>query len=169
MAETLLRIETTRFGPIEVQREELIHFPEGLIGFGQFKDYVILEHPGGGPFMWLQAVEAAHLAFVICDPLLFKPDYKVSVKKEDLDSIHIEEIGDGVVVVILVVPRNPKEITANLQGPLVINHVERLGKQLVLTGPEYTTKYQVFQDKAGTVPEASQDAPGGPADEGRAG
>ena len=50
----------------------------------------------------------------------------------------------ALVIVILVVPRDPWGITANLQGPLVINTRERLGIQLVLNVPEYTTRHLVF-------------------------
>ncbi len=139
-----MKFFTTRFGELEVQEKDIITFPRGLIGFPDAARYVVIDHPGGGPFRWLQAVDRPETAFAVTDPLLFFPDYRVPVSSEDLKDIRIADPADGVVVVILVVPRDPWKITANLQGPVVINTRERLGVQLVLTSPEYSTKHCIF-------------------------
>ncbi|MBI4576441.1 MAG: flagellar assembly protein FliW, partial [Planctomycetes bacterium] len=140
-----MKIETTRFGSLEVPESEVVTFPSGLVGFGDVHQYVFIDHPGGGPFRWMQAVQVPNLAFVVCDPLLFKPDYEVKVHQDELASIEIEDIADGAVVVILVVRKDPRQMTANLQGPIVVNLRRRLAKQLILSGPEYTTRYAIFQ------------------------
>lgn len=143
-----IEIETTRFGKVTVEEENIIFFPEGLIGFGPFKRYVILPNPSGGPFQWLQSVESPGLAFVICDPLTFKPDYKVNVRREDLSSIRIRDVEQGAVTVIVVIPRGgtPQDMTANLKGPIIININDRLAKQVILSGDEYEVKYPVFKE-----------------------
>src|ERR1041385_18072 len=104
-------VETTRFGTIEVPEDRIITFPHGLIGFPDVRSFVRLPNPSGGPFEWLQAVDAPAPAFVITDPRLFLPDYTVAVRAEDLRPIGIESMEDGTVVVILVVPRDPRRIT----------------------------------------------------------
>ena len=83
-------------------------------------------------------------AFAITDPVLFFPHYLAPVTAEELGEIGIESPEDGVLAVILAVPRGPCCITANLLGPLVINAKERLAMQLVLNVPEYTTKHRIF-------------------------
>ena len=140
-----MKVSTTRFGEIQVREEDIIHFPSGLIGFPELKRYAIIDHPGGGPFRWLQAIDSPERAFVITDPLIFFPDYKVSVTAESLKEISIKDPSDGIVVVILVVPGDPWRITANLQGPIVINAKDRMAMQLVLSAPEYSTKHLLFQ------------------------
>ena len=40
----MLTIKTTRFGEVEVDKNLEIHFPDGLLGFPEEKDYVIFEH-----------------------------------------------------------------------------------------------------------------------------
>jgi len=139
-----MRVKTTRFGEIEVRKEDIITFPRGLIGFPGLRQYVVIDHPGGGPFRWLQSIENPGIAFVITDPLIFFPDYRVPVTAEELAEIKIKDPAEGVVVVILVVPKDPRRITANLQGPIVINVKDRLAMQLVLNVPEYTTKHYLF-------------------------
>jgi flagellar assembly factor FliW len=139
-----MKVPTTRFGEISVREEDVLRFPRGLIGFPDMTRYAIVDHPGDGPFQWLQSLDRPDVAFVITDPLLFFPDYTVPVTPEELGEIGIGSPEEGVVVVILVVPRDPYGITANLQGPLVINARDRLAMQLVLSVPEYTTKHLIF-------------------------
>jgi len=38
-------IKTTRFGEIEVPEEKIIYFSSGMIGFENYKKYVLFEHP----------------------------------------------------------------------------------------------------------------------------
>ncbi|MCR4314996.1 MAG: flagellar assembly protein FliW [Planctomycetes bacterium] len=144
----LIRVTTSRFGEVEIDENTIYEFPEGILGFPGARRYFLLENPSGGPFLWLHAVDSPHLAFIVCDPLTFKPNYKVPVKSEDLENIQLTDIGKAVVLVILVVPEDPRKMTANLQGPVVLNVEMRLGKQLVITGAgaEYTTKYRVLSD-----------------------
>ena len=62
-------VDTTRFGAIDIEESSVIEFPEGLLGFGDCKRYVLLDHPGGnGLFEWLQSVERPELAFCVIDP-----------------------------------------------------------------------------------------------------
>ena len=140
-----MKVQTTRFNEIEVNEKDILFFPNGLIGFPDVKKYVIVDHPGEGPFKWLQSVDDPQRAFVITDPLIFFPEYKVAVHAEHLSEIKVDNPEDGIVVVILVVPGDPWRITANLQGPVVINAKERLGMQMVLNDPVYTTKHTLFQ------------------------
>lgn len=139
-----MKISTTRFGELDIRKEDTITFSQGLIGFPDLRRFVLVDHPGGGPFRWLQAIDQPGTAFAVTDPLIFFPDYRVPVPLESLKDIKITDPADGVVVVILVVPRDPWAISANLQGPVVINTKERLGMQIVLNVPEYTTKHLIF-------------------------
>ena len=139
-----LKLNTTRFGNVEVDDGKILTFPFGLIGFPAIKRYALLDHPGGGPFQWLQAVDVPELAFVVTDPRLFFQGYAVPVRSEQLEAIGICEASEGIVVVILVVPKDPQRITANLMGPIVINLAERLACQLVLDHPGYGTRHALF-------------------------
>jgi flagellar assembly factor FliW len=140
----MLIIETSRFGRVEVEDSAAIDFPDGIVGFRDLRRFVIFDGPEGTPFKWLQAIDRPEFAFVVCDPLLFKPDYRITVSREDLAALKLDGIDDAVVCVILSVPSDPWKITGNLLGPVVFNAEKKLGKQLVLSGTEYTTKFPVF-------------------------
>jgi len=149
----MISIETARFGPIEVDGDALFEFPMGLLGFARQKRFVIVDHRGDSPFKWLQSVDDGSLAFILTDPLFFKPDYHVRVRKGELAVIGPVEEDDLVVSVIMTVPQNPRDMTANLLAPLVFNMANRKGMQLVMTDRRFPVKYQVF-DAEGRSPQA---------------
>ena len=75
-----MRIETTRFGPMEIDEQKIIHFPSGLLGFSETKDFIIFDHDQDVPFKWLQAICEPDLAFLIMEPFTVLPDYHVEIR-----------------------------------------------------------------------------------------
>ena len=61
-------IKTSRFGEIEVQEDQIITIPSGLIGFSEDRRFVIREDEAAKPFLWLQSVDNDALAFVMIEP-----------------------------------------------------------------------------------------------------
>jgi len=140
-----LKIETTRFGQVEIDESLIITIPEGILGFEDLKRFILLDHyDKESPFKWLQSIEDPSLAFVITDPLIFLPDYKAKINKEELVSIQLPEAGKAVIVVIVNIKRDHSEITINLQGPLVINSEKKLAKQCVLPTDDYDLRHVIF-------------------------
>lgn len=139
-----MKISTTRFGEIEIPDAQIYTFPDGILGFADIRGYAVFA-PKAGPFQWLQSTEVPSLAFVVTDPSLFFPEYVVQIRPEDLAALQLSDLGSGVVLVILTVPKNPAEITANLLGPLVFNAKTKLARQVVLTDPKFSTKHRLFQ------------------------
>lgn len=136
-----MKCRSTRFGSFDVADDSIIRFPAGLLGFPDSQRYVILDHDTEAPFKWLQSIDEPGLAFVILDPAIFHTDYHVSVPADILAEMNNEDLA---LAVILTIPSDdPAQITANLRGPLVMNHKTRLGVQLVLS-EEYPTRYPLF-------------------------
>jgi flagellar assembly factor FliW len=138
-----LKINSTRFGIIEVKEKDILNFPEGLVGFASRKKFFIYNKEKNLPFFWLQSMDDPNLAFVICDPLIFYPDYKISVRKEEVSILNVEDPNTLITCVIISISHDPFRMTANLQGPLVINTANRMGKQIVLVDSSYTTRHTV--------------------------
>ena len=139
-----MKFASTRFGNLEVDDRSILTFPTGILGFPDRTKYVILDHDTEAPFKWLHCVEQADLAFVIIDPALFKPDYRVSPSHEALAEIQATGDQDLVVAVLLTIPSDdPGRVTANLRGPLVMNPDSRLCKQVVLA-EDCPTRYPLF-------------------------
>ena len=137
-----MKVQTTRFGQIEADQERTIRFAEGLLGFPDDPDFMLLQTGDEGNFFWLQSVSRPELAFVVCDPRLFVPDYQVPVKAEDFEQMELRDMHDAQVLVI--VNKVGRMLTGNLQGPLVINALNRRGKQLVLSEKKHSTRHPLI-------------------------
>jgi flagellar assembly factor FliW len=140
-----LKIPTRRFGTIEIADDQVVYIPAGLIGFPDRKQYVLLEHKKGSPFVWFQAVDDEDLAFLLIDPLLCKPDYEFLISPEDREALGLPDSCEGVqtLVIVNVTSAGPLEITANLLGPVVMNVKKRLAKQIVLYQSPYSTRFPI--------------------------
>lgn len=139
-----MKINTLRFGIVDIDKSEIIIVPEGIIGFPDIKRYVILDMGKDTPFKLFQAVDEPTVGFVIIDPVLFKPDYTVKVRKEDLYSLSAENLNEIVTAVIVTIPEDLYKMTANLRGPLLINLKSRLARQLVLSDDTYNTRQLII-------------------------
>ena len=153
----MIKVATTRFGEIDVKDNDVIELPAGLIGFPELKRYVLLDHDKDSPFKWLQSLDDGAIAFVLINPLLFKPDYTVEVTEAEVSDLKIESEEDAVISVIITMPSNPQNMTANLKAPLVFNLKNRKGKQVILTNQAYTTRHNIMEEvkKRTTTQEAT--------------
>ena len=142
-----MRINTKRFGELEIDPKNVLTFPNGLLGFKDVRDYILIDPSENSPLKWLQSVDVPELAFVVTDPLLFKPDYEIRIYRTDLEDIEVTDPDHVIQLVIVTVPRDPSKMTANLKGPLLINTENNMGKQLVLDDSEYELKYQLLKNK----------------------
>jgi flagellar assembly factor FliW len=130
---------------MQIEERMIIHFPNGLLGFPDIKNYVIFEHDQDVPFKWLQATDEPALAFVIMDPFLFLPDYQVEIHEQDLQELRVSDTSQVSIFVILTIPAGqPAGMTANLQGPVLVNGENRWAKQLVLTNSQYHTRHPLL-------------------------
>ena len=64
-------VNTTRFGPIEISKEDILNFSEGLLGFNDLEKFVLLDDPNDEIFAWLQSCDEARqsgtFAIIACD------------------------------------------------------------------------------------------------------
>jgi len=146
-------VSTTRFGDVEITEERVITFEQGLLGFPAARRFTLL-HPipdgpapaeggAGVPLYWLQSLERPELAFVVTDPGLFVADYRIALRKDDLEALGL--VGPETGQVLVIVNRYPDCLTANLQGPLVINLETRAGVQCVLADGRWSTRHRLAE------------------------
>ena len=149
-------IKTTRFGDLSVSPEDIIELPKGLIGFTDLKQFVLLDHDKESPFKWLQSLDDGDIAFIIMNPLLIRRDYAVSVTEAEVSELSFEAEEDAVITVILTLPADAKQMTANFKAPLIFNLKNRKGKQVILENQEYGTRHNVVNEMS-SLAENSKD------------
>ena len=136
------RFELTsqRFGTLEFEEEELLHFP-GLPGFPEAKRFLVREHDRETPLAWLICADAPELAFVVVDPWLFAPDYRPVFESHDWEGLGVSQ-QDALQVLVIAQP-DEHGVTLNLAAPLLIGVEKRLGRQAILTDTRYPTRHRV--------------------------
>jgi len=112
-----------------------IIFPLGLLGFPSCRRFTLKRfEPGDGnesPFLVLDSLDQ-ELSFPVIHPDLVSPDYSVPLFPELLDSLGAKSESELVPLVIVTVRDRVENITVNLQGPLLIGVLSRIGMQSVV-------------------------------------
>ncbi len=122
-------IQTSRFGQIDATPEEIIIFPQGLIGFESSRQWLILPDPENSDVAWLQSVAQPQVALPLVSPRKFAPDYKVNVPNRQLSILKIRN--SDRIYVLNVVSKSGKTLTVNLRSPVVVNLTKRLACQVI--------------------------------------
>lgn len=140
-------IETKAYGSVSVSEKQLMDFPDGLYGFEQYRKYALLD-AHRRPFYWLQSLDEVAVAFVLINPYVFRRDFVLDISDDDYEKIGSPKEEDVLVFAVVTIPAEGGGITANLQGPLVINRVRRVGRQAISLDPRWHTKHAVLEEMA---------------------
>lgn len=126
---------------------KIITFPQGLIGLEEYQKFVLNQVSDQSLFQILQSVDDENFGLVVTSPFWFVPDYSF-----ELPDTYVAQLGDQAgleVLVTVTLASDPKDITANLLGPLVINLNSGKGFQVLASDKDYTTKHKISQDAGG--------------------
>lgn len=139
-----MQIQTTRFGSVSIKAEDVLNFPEGLLGFNELRQFVLLDDPSDEIFAWLQSCEEPNIAFPLLEPELFAPNYVVHLTKHDLEVLSLDSSRGARCFAIITIPQDPTLMTANLKAPVVINVAKRLARQCVLQDNQLAIREPIF-------------------------
>ncbi|MBC5646766.1 flagellar assembly protein FliW [Christensenella tenuis] len=140
-----MKIESTRFGEIEINENSIIRFVGGLPGFEELDRYAIIRCDQTEPIQWLQSLDDKDIAIPIVNPFILKPDYEIEVDDDDLDLIETHKEEDLVVLSIMVIPEDITKMTANLMAPLLINIKEMVGAQMMMDYKTLPIRFPAFE------------------------
>ena len=142
-----MKVRTKPYGEMEIADAQLIRFPRGLFGFEDLREFALLD-AAQPPFYWLQSIERVEVAFVLIDPHFFRPDYTPDVDTGELEEIGTPRGEESLVLSIVNIPENSSLITANLQGPLILNRRTRQGRQSISTNPHWGVRHVILDELA---------------------
>jgi len=142
-----IKIQTKPFGEIEVSELQVIDFPDGILGFDFIRKFVVLDaEDEGSPFKWMQAFDEKDLAFIIIRPADFMQNYELIISQSDYEAVNAKSADELLVFAIVTIPENPENMTANLQGPIIINPSKRLGRQAISMTEKYTVRHKILEE-----------------------
>jgi flagellar assembly factor FliW len=138
-----MQFNTSRFGSIEVEKDHVITFSEGLPGFNEARQFVFLPHPGGsGPLHWMQCVDetsaASELAFPVVSPWRIEAEYAPTIPGSTLRELGIDDVrAQAQLWAIVTVPKDrPNDATVNLLAPVLVNRQSRQARQVIAVTDE---------------------------------
>jgi flagellar assembly factor FliW len=138
-------ISTLRFGELEIPDDKIITMEKPVLGFEQLKKYCLVEREDCEPFLWFQSLEDPAIAFLVINPVIFYPDYRIEVNPKEIEELLVDDVKAVETYVIVTLPQDPQRISINLQGPILINTDSRLAKQLVMVNSDYRVKHYILK------------------------
>jgi len=150
-----MNVDSKAYGLIEVDEKQKVIFPKGLLGFEDYKEFVLLnaEHQ---PFLWLQSINEKETAFILINPFLFRKDYEINTTKDEENEIGLTSPENALIFVIVTIPQDGGPMTANLQGPVVINKENMTGTQAILSDQKWRTKHDIMYELANSAGKAGK-------------
>ncbi|MDE6433353.1 MAG: flagellar assembly protein FliW [Lachnospiraceae bacterium] len=143
-----MRVLTKFFGEVELDDEKILEFPNGIIGFEDFKKYAIMydeDDRSETRISWLQSLDEPALALPVIDPLAITDEYIPMIEDELLETLDNPVDEDLLFLLALTVPSDMKKVTANMKAPFIINASTKKGVQLIVENEDYSVKFNVYE------------------------
>jgi flagellar assembly factor FliW len=144
-----MEIQTKAMGTITILEKQIIELAQGFYGFTNFHSFALIDAVQK-PFIWIQSTEKQDLAFLAIDPFLFRQDYEIDIDDSLLGPLEIESPSDVLVFALITIPAGGGPVTANLQGPLIINRKNNRAIQAILNDIRWQTKHDLLAETTAT-------------------
>lgn len=132
-----ITINTPYFGDLAVSKDMIFHFEDGMLGFEDLKNFVIVSEEESAPFKWLISIEKPEIGFPLLSPWLidiqYSPGNQYDVEKQIFFAVITLENEEG-------------KMTANLKAPIILDTDNLKGYQIILPFDKYSTNY-VIEEK----------------------
>ena len=129
----------TRFGEVEYDPDNLLHFPAGLIGLPNLHHFIVMPNKKQGPLFWIQSIDDPDIAFVLTDPTNFFLDYQLTPEDSERQSLQLDKSDDCFILSVVTVPADQK-ITLNLAAPILFAPKTNRAIQVIVENSNYSSK-----------------------------
>ncbi len=136
-----MNLSTKYFGTIEYTPEDILTFGEGLFGFEDEKQFLLLPFEGDAHLLCFQSVVTPNLAFVAMNPFSLKPDYTPILGDKELGEMKVTQSQELCFYVLCVVREPVPDSTVNLRCPIAVNPDERIAMQAILDCEDYNMRH----------------------------
>ncbi len=140
-------LNTRCFGEVKIKKEEIISFTQPILGYDEYKQYILMKNESIFPTFWLQSVENPELAFPVVSPFIIDENYSINLNVYDFEDINLKEFNNAIILTLLVVPQDLSLIRTNLRAPIIYNPIEKLAKQIVLKEEKYPIHFHIMDNK----------------------
>lgn len=134
-----MKIDSPRFGSLEIANDKTITFPLGLPGLEACKLFSMIEVDANPQVVAiLQSIDQPEIAFSVTTPDMLGLHYEFDLSEDEQALLQASRAEDVAVMLILRADEAPHRresdspVKANLMAPLVINAQNRIGLQKVI-------------------------------------
>lgn len=131
---TVRKIRTVQFGEIEIEPQHIFYFENGILGFEDLKEFVLISDEETLPFKWLISLEKPEIGFPIISP------WYLDLQYDPGDEFDLEKL---VLMVIVILEDENKQMSANLKAPVVFDVENQKGWQTILPTDKYSTNFVI--------------------------
>ena len=151
-----MNISSQRFGALEIGEEQVLQFPEGIIGFPNEREFVLIPHNSTGFLAWLQSTRSPAIALPVVSAHAFGSKYPDVSIEGAANALGLGE-DDVALMVVLSAPQG-QPATVNLLAPILVNVTTRRGAQIILDGSRFSTRELFIREQEPELPKAAQAA-----------
>lgn len=124
-----------------------IHFPNGIFGFEEIKDFLLRPEDSKNVIWSLQAAESDYPTLIVVDPLLIVPDYSPELTAADQKILGSPKKEDLCCLVVAVIRKKLEDSVVNLKSPVLINVKNRTGVQTILEKSDYPVRSPLLRSR----------------------
>lgn len=125
-------IKTLHFGEIEVEPKHVFYFKDGMLGFDNLHEYVLISEESTVPFKWLISLDEPAIGFPLLSPwhidLFYEPGLNYNIDTQ-------------VIFVVVTLEDDDGEMSANMKAPVIFDVDKQTGEQIILPSEKYSTNY----------------------------
>lgn len=140
-------INTKFLGSIEVEKDSMLSFEQGLPGFRELHDFALLPVEGNAALNYMQSIQQADICFILIDPFLVIDDYDIDISEDTITALEIDKISDIKLFSIMTITDSIKNITVNLAAPIVVNTTNGKARQEILSDSKYEVRYKLYREE----------------------
>lgn len=132
------KINSSNFGELEIQPNNIFYFENGLLGFETLNNFVLITDDDIVPFKWLMSIEEPEIMFPLISPFFIEAEYNAG-KNVDLERY--------VLFCIVTFNDGKGNITANLKAPVILDSTNLTGEQIIIISDKYNVDHIISHKK----------------------
>ncbi len=125
-----MKFESTHFGTLDIRADGIVLFPDGIIGYENYRHWVILWEEDSDAVCWLQSLDDPNLVFSAVMPHRFVPQYVLRISRDEFVSLPWAAGDDSIVLAL--VSKHDDQLTINLKAPLLVNMDRNVARQAIV-------------------------------------
>lgn len=86
-------IKTKFFGEIELNSEQLWHFPKGIPGFKDEREFALIPIEVNTMFQVLQSINVSEIALIVANPYTLVENYSFDIDEPTIELLDIKQEG----------------------------------------------------------------------------